>query len=170
MQNDTVFRVKEKAKQDLKQPSSTATMSSVPKQGRSLFEKFQPIRAFHSEWLPLPAAFIGWVVYIFPEDSRFRGLSLNITGMKCHSRFLDFLPPLVFITCWYGDIMQLFSADTTVFKKTSSKRISNSKRELRIEGAKRIFLVKKILSIISFWNSYGNSFWNSFWNCFGILF
>ena len=65
MQNDTVFRVKEKAKQDLKQPSSTATMSNVPKRGRSLFEKFQPIRAIQSEWLALPAAFIGWVVFIF---------------------------------------------------------------------------------------------------------
>ena len=58
--------------------------------------------------------------------------------------------------------------------KKSSKRISNSKRKLRIEGAKWNFLVNKILSIISFGNSYGNSygnsFCNSFCNSFGIFF
>ena len=39
--------------------------------------------------------------------------------------------------------------------KTRSKRISTSKRELKIEGAKRSFWVNKILSIISYGNSFG---------------
>ena len=51
-------------------------------------------------------------------------------------------------------------------KETSSKRISNSKRELRIKGAKKNFLVNKILSIVPFWNS----FWNYFGNSFGLEF
>ena len=76
------------------------------------------------------------------------------------------------ITTHFGRVspLSMFSIIQPLFLQTSSKRISNSKRELRIEGAKRIFLVNKIQLITSFWNSHGNSFWNSFGILFGILF
>ena len=64
-----------------------------------------------------------------------------------------------------GEMVQV--CDLLLFKvKTSSKRISNSKRKLRIEGARLHFLVNKILLFVSFWNSFLNSFLNSFWNSF----
>ena len=56
------------------------------------------------------------------------------------------------------------------YEGASSKRISNSKRELRIEWAKRNFLVHKILSIISFGNCLGIFFGIFPGILFGILF